>query len=338
MARAEAPKSPEKPPTQLGGASCFFRGLYVSAFGKHGHSRWIFWSCGLGVAVTVAALLAALFLLVWQSLPLLTHSGAGLVTASEWYYPQQLFGALSMIYGTAVVSLIALALAVPLSVGAAILSAEYLPPGPRLAVKSSIELLAGVPSVVYGLIGVIFLREWVYQALAPFDPISGDSLLTAGLLLAVMILPTITTLCDDALRSVPAAQRAAARGLGLTRAEAVLDVALPQAAPGILAAALLGLGRALGETVAVFLVVGRQDNQLPENAFSLTAWISPGQTLTSKLGGPETHLAYGDPLHWSAMIGLAILLLLLVGLCLAAAGSLERLMRQPAGDTMTEGT
>jgi len=299
--------------------------------------QWILWSCTFGVTVTLATLLAALLMLVWQSLPVFAHSGVGLLTGTDWYYPEQIFGALAMIYGTAVVSLVALVLAVPLALGAAVLSAEYLPPGPRLAVKSGIEMLAGVPSVVYGLIGVLFLREWVYKGLEPFDPISGDSLLTAGLLLAVMILPTITTLCDDALRSVPAAQRAAARGLGLTRAEAVLHIALPQAAPGILAAALLGLGRALGETVAVFLVVGRQDGQLPGNPFSLTAWISPGQTLTSKLGGPETHIAFGDPLHWSAMIGLALLLLLFVGVCLAAAWGLERMMRRNT-DPVAEAT
>jgi len=175
--------------------------------------RWILWSCAFGVVVTLATLLASLLLLLWQSQPVISHSGTDLLTGSEWYYPEQAFGALSMIYGTAVVSLLALLLAVPLAVGAAVLSAEYLPSGLRLTVKSGIELLAGVPSVVYGLIGVLFLREWVYHGLEPFDPISGDSLLTAGLLLAVMILPTIATLCDDALRSVPSAQRAAARGL-----------------------------------------------------------------------------------------------------------------------------
>ncbi len=296
---------------------------------KRRRPRFILWSCGFGVVVTVGSLVVALGMLILQSVPLMGHRGPAFVTENDWYYPEQAFGALAMIYGTTVVSFIALTLAVPLAVGASVFSSEYLPPGPRLAVKSGIELLAGVPSVVYGLIGVLFLREWVYHGFEPMDPISGDSLLTAGLLLAIMILPSVTTLCDDALRAVPAAQRAAARGLGLTRAETVLQVALPQAAPGILAASLLGLGRALGETVAVFLVVGRQDNQLPGNPFSLTAWISPGQTLTSKLGGPETHLAYGDPLHWSAMIGLALLLLVLVGFCLASAWGMERMMRRP---------
>lgn len=287
--------------------------------------RWITLSCYAGSTLVIASVLGTLGLLLSQIFPLLRHSGLTFLTGHEWYYPEGLFGSLPMLYGTITVSLIALSLAVPFGIGTAILSSEYLTRRPRVFVKSAIELLAGVPSVVYGLIGVLFLRNWVYDGFSAFDPISGDSLLTAGLLLGMMILPTITTLCDDALRSVPAAQRMAARGLGLTRAEAVLHIALPQAAPGILAASLLGLGRALGETVAVFLVVGRQDNQLPGNPFSLTAWLSPGQTLTSKLGGPEPHIAYGDPLHWSAMLGLVLILLMLVGLCLAAAWGVERM-------------
>src|SRR5262249_45972188 len=145
-------------------------------------------------------------------------------------------------------------------------------------------------------------------------PLSGDTLLTAALLLAVMILPTIMTLADDALRDVPSAQRLAARGLGLTHTEAVFSVTLPQAGRGICSAVLLGLGRALGETIAVFLVVGRQDNQWPESLWSLQPLIKAGQTLTSKLGGSETNIAYGDPLHWAAIVGLGLILLVVTGM------------------------
>jgi phosphate transport system permease protein len=218
-----------------------------------------------------------------------------------------------MIYGTVVVALIALVLAAPLGFGAAIFTAEYLPRRARLAVKVLIELLAGVPSVIYGLLGILLLRDWVYDVFAKFDPLSGDTLLTAGILLAVMILPTIVTLSDDALRGVSSAQRRAARGLGLTRAETVLAVAIPQAKRGLGAALLLALGRALGETIAVFLVVGRQDNNLPAHWLSLRAWLDSGQTITSKLGGSETNIAYGDPLHWAAIVGLALILLVMTG-------------------------
>jgi phosphate transport system permease protein len=272
-----------------------------------------------GLALAFLAGMLALF--VWQSLPVWRHAGAGYLTGSRWFFRAELFGALPMIFGSAVVALLALALTAPVGIGAAIFTTEYLPARLRLAVKIVIELLAGVPSVVYGLLGILFLRDWVYRALTPFDPLSGDTLLTGGILLAVMILPTVMTLSDDALRGVPAAQRHAARGLGLTRAETIWSVSLPQAWPGMVAAMLLGLGRALGETIAVFLVVGRQDNQ----PLALRSVIEAGQTLTSKLGGSETHIAYGDPLHWAAMIGLSlVLLVMVVAVTLAGSWLLER--------------
>ncbi len=268
---------------------------------------WIFSLIALGAI----GLLVGIF--IWQSLPAWHHEGWNYITGTKWFFRQQQFGTLPMIYGTIVVALIALLLAAPLGFGAAIFTAEYLPRRARLAVKVLIELLAGVPSVVYGLLGILLLRDWIYDGFAKFEPLSGDTLLTAGVLLAVMILPTIVTLSDDALRGVPAAQRRAARGLGLTHAETVLSIAIPQAKRGLGAALLLALGRALGETIAVFLVVGRQDNNLPEHLFSLRAWLGAGQTITSKLGGSETNIAYGDPLHWGAMIGLALLLLIMTG-------------------------
>jgi phosphate transport system permease protein len=235
-----------------------------------------------------------------------------------------------MIYGTLTVAFIALLLAAPIGIGAAIFTSEFLPPRLRIAVKITIELLAGVPSVVYGLLGILLLRDWIYELFARFELLSGDTLLTAGVLLGVMILPTVMTLADDALRSVPAEQRRAARGLGLTATETVLAVSLPQARRGLLAALLLGLGRALGETIAVFLVVGRQDNNLPANIFSPRGWLEAGQTLASKLGGSETNIAYGDPLHWGAMVGLALLLMMMV-LAVTLAGAWQRKVKYAAG-------
>jgi phosphate transport system permease protein len=260
---------------------------------------------------TLAVLSAMVGLLVYQSMPVWWHEGFGYLTGTHWFYRKDQFGALAMIFGTVVVSFLALLFAAPFGIGAAIFTAEYLPTRARLGVKIVIELLAGVPSVVYGLLAVLFLRNWVYCLLEPFEPLSGDTLLTAGIVLGVMVLPTVMSLSDDALRGVPAAQRHAARGLGMTHAETVLAVSLPQAFPSIVAALLLGVGRALGETIAVFLVVGRQDNQWPEALFSLRPLIEGGQTLTSKLGGSETHIAYGDPLHWAAMMGLGLVLLAL---------------------------
>jgi phosphate transport system permease protein len=265
-------------------------------------------------AVALLALAGMLVLFVVQSLPVWRHAGFGYLTGREWYFRRDQFGALPMLYGSAAVSAVAILLAAPIGIGAAVFTAEYLPRRARLLLKLVIELLAGIPSVVYGLLGILLLRNYVYSGLraAGLDPLSGDSLLTAGLLLAVMVLPTIMTLADDALQSVPAQQRQAARGLGLTRAQTVLSVSLPQARRGLVAAVLLGLGRALGETIAVFLVVGRQDNQWPANVFSLEPLISAGQTITSKLGGAETNIAYGTSLHWAAIVGLGLLLMVVV--------------------------
>lgn len=276
--------------------------------------------------LVLAALAGMVGLFVWQSLPVWGHEGIGYVTGARWHCRHDTFGSLAMIYGTIVVSLIAILLAAPLGVGAAVFTSEYLPQRLRLVVKAGIELLAGIPSVVYGLLGVLVLRNYVYDGLnwLGMQPLSGDMLLTAGLLLAVMILPTVMTLADDALRAVPGSQRQAARGLGLNHAQSILFVSLPQARRGLFAAVLLALGRALGETIAVFLVVGRQDNQFPESLLSLKPLLEAGQTLTSKLGGAETNIAYGDPLHWAAMVGLGLVLLVIVGSITLISGWLER--------------
>lgn len=273
-------------------------------------TRTISWFFSLA-AIAALALLVGIF--AWQSVPVWQAEGLTYVTGTRWFSRNQEYGALAMIYGSAAVSLVAMVVAAPIGIGAAIFLAEYVPTRARLVGKLLIELLAGIPSVVYGLLGILLLRDWVYETFERFEPLSGDTLLTAGILLAVMVLPTLVTLSDDALRAVPAGQRRAARALGLTRAETIWTVCLPQARQGLGAALLLGLGRALGETIAVFLVVGRQDGNLPKNWYSPIALLEPGQTLTSKLGGSETSIGYGDPLHWGAIMGLGLLLLLLTG-------------------------
>lgn len=273
----------------------------------------------------LAALGGMLLLFVLQSMPVWKHAGAGYLTGKRWFYRRDEFGTLPMLYGTATVSAIALLLATPIGIGAALFTAEFLPARPRLLLKLLIELLAGIPSVVYGLLGIMVLQKYVYSGLQKLglDPLSGDSLLTAGLLLAIMILPTVMTLADDALQAVPAAQRLAARGLGLTRAEVVLSVSLPQARRGLVAAVLLALGRAIGETIAVFLVVGRQDNQWPAHWWSFKPLMNAGQTITSKLGGAETNIAYSAPLHWAAIVGLGLLLMVIVAVITLMSAMLE---------------
>jgi phosphate transport system permease protein len=281
----------------------------VAAGRRYSITRWA--STGFS-ALALLALVAIVLVFTWQALPVWKLEGTGFVTGEKWFYRQDQYGSASMIYGTLAVALVAMILAAPIGIGSAIFCACFLPPRLRLGFKVAIELLAGVPSVVYGLLGILLLRDWVYEALERFDVLSGDSLLTAGILLAVMILPTLITLADDAVYQVPLSRRLAARGLGLTRTETILHVSLPHAWRGLLAALLLALGRACGEMIAVFLVVGRQDNQWPEKLWSPRPLIEAGQTLSTKLGSSETNIAYGHEIHWSAMVGVGLLLLFIV--------------------------
>lgn len=245
--------------------------------------------------------------LAWHGLPTLLRGGLTILTDADWAYRQQSFGAAAMIAGTAVVASIALLIAVPFGVGSALFISEIAGRRTRLLLKSLVELLAGVPSVVYGLLGIALLRPWIAElaAISGVELVQGDTLLTGGILLAVMILPTVTTFSEDAMAAIPRRNREAARGLGLTRGETILTVVIPAASPGIVAAILLALGRAAGETIAVFLVIGRADNRLPD---SFGALLQPGQTLTSKLGGSEINISLGDPVHTSALLTLALLL------------------------------
>ena len=261
------------------------------------------------VIVCMAVAGAMLYLLV-GSIPVLRHEGWKFFSASDWMYRHAEFGAASMLFGSLIVAVLALILSVPLAMAAATFISEICTRRVRILLKVAVELLAGVPSVVYGLLGVLFLREWIMNLFDRFkiDALSADTLLTAGVLLAVMVLPTITTLADDALHSVSQTAREAARGLGLTRAEAIVSVSVPQARPGLIGAVLLGFGRAIGETIAVFLVVGRADNM----PLSMKSIFDAGQTITSKIGGSETNIAVGDPLHTSALLALGLVLLVIV--------------------------
>ncbi len=243
-----------------------------------------------------------------ESLPVWKKEGLHFFSGKTWYYRNESFGLLPMVFGTLAVSLIALGLAVPMGLGTAIYISEYSGGKAQLFLKILVELLAGVPSVVYGLLGVLILRTWVSHT---FSLQSGDTLFTAGILLAVMILPTIVSLSHDALQGVPKRFRQASRAMGLSHVQTILHTLLPSARVGLISSFLLALGRALGETIAVFLVVGRADNRLPDSLFSLRPLVEAGQTLTSKLGGSEVNLAYGDPLHWGALCGAALILLLM---------------------------
>jgi phosphate transport system permease protein len=270
--------------------------------------RLPWWTVGLSGAGAVAAVGGLALVLGFVAVGL--HAGpvdwGTLLTSKVWYPQGPLFGVTAMLFGTAVVSGIALLLAVPLGRAAAVALSEQVPPRWARPLRTGVELLAAIPSIVYGLVGIALVRPFVAYV---GDVPGGDSLLAAGLVLAVMVLPTIVAGSVDALRAVPQDVREAARALGLTRSEVLRSAVLPLARPGLRAAVLLGLARALGETIAVFLVIGRADGRLPSPGHLLDALFHPGQTLTTKLGGPEPVLAAAVGPHRAALCAVALLLL-----------------------------
>jgi phosphate ABC transporter permease protein PstC len=231
--------------------------------------------------------------------------GAGVkLFSTEWNPSIQQYGILSMLYGTIMVTAIALLLAIPIGVFSAILISEVLPGKMRVFVKSALEILAGIPSIIYGLIGIALFSVWIGNL---FELSTGRTILTAGIILAIMILPIIITLTEEALQNVPVHYREAAIGLGLYKYEVITGTLLNIAKRDIMIAVLLGLGRALGETMAVMLVIGSID-RIPDPIMNV---LVPGQTITSKLGREISETAFGS-LHFDVMIFMGLLLLFAV--------------------------
>ena len=222
----------------------------------------------------------------------------------KWNPSENQFGILSMLYGSITVTLIALIISIPLGILTAIYISEILNERYRIYVKTVLELLAGIPSIIYGLIGVAFFSVWVGNF---FNLQSGRTLFTAGFLLSVMILPTIITLVEDSLNNVPQKYRETAKGLGLYPYEVIIHSVLPIAKKDISGSILLALGRAFGETMAVMLLIGSID-KIPSPFYNL---LAPAQTITSKLGREISESAFGS-IHFSALIFMGLILLIIV--------------------------
>ena len=284
---------------------------------------------GLFVLTLVALLVAAL---VADALPALSRAGEyRIFTSTDWTprpvptaadpHPRPTFGALTFVYGTVVTSLGAMLLAVPLGVAAATFLAEVAGPRLRAVGRVLVELLAAIPSVVYGFWGVVALAPAVQQlvTLAGGPNTGGYGLLTASLVLAVMVLPSVTAISFEACRAVPRSQREGALALGATHWQTIRAVVWPYARPGIAAASLLALGRALGEAVAVSMLVGNR----------AAVGLSPfalGDTIASRIA---TQLPEADePEFRAALVSLALVLLAVTALFnVAARRLLHRLTR-----------
>jgi phosphate transport system permease protein len=250
--------------------------------------------------------------LTWESRQSLARFGLHFLVTQTWDPVHQQFGALPYIFGTVVTSLIAIAIAFLVGVGGALFLVELAPRRLYGPVSSLVELLAAIPSVVYGLWGIFVLAPLLRIAIEPFlhnvfgfiplfsGPQIGIGLFAGGVILAIMILPTVTAISRDVIRTVPAPQREAALALGATRWEVIWSILLPYARSGIVGAVILGLGRALGETIAVTMVVGSLP-QITHELFGL------GYTIAAIIANEFTEATY--QLYLSSLFELGLVLL-----------------------------
>jgi phosphate transport system permease protein len=280
-----------------------------------------------GAAVFVLLLLSGvIFSLIQGSIPALQKFGFGFLFSERWNPVTENFGALPAIYGTILTSFIAMLIAVPVGLMIAFFLTELCPQWLRRPIGIAIELLAGIPSIIYGIWGLFVFAPFLQATLQPFlidtlgnlpgigslfaGPPYGIGMLTSGLILAIMVLPFITSITRDVFEAVPPVLKEAAYGLGCTKWEVVRNVVLPYARVGVIGGIMLALGRALGETMAVTFVIG--------NAHRISASVlAPGTTISATIANEFTE-AVGD-LYTSALIALGLILFVITFIVLAIA-------------------
>ena len=289
------------------------RGLADSMGGAPIGDRIYTWAITFFALCVPALLILIAIEITIAAWPALSRFGFGFLTSSEWNPVSGIYGAAPAIFGTLVTSAIALIVATPLALGVAIFLSEFAPAWLRQPVAFLVDLLAAIPSVVYGLWGIFvmvpLLREYVMPFLAdtlhlgatPFfsGPAYGPSILAGGLILAVMVLPYISAVSREVLLAVPRSQREAAMALGATRWETIWGAVLPYARSGIAGGVILGLGRALGETMAVTMVIGNR-NDISASLFA------PGYTMASQIANQFTEAT--DDLQLSALMAVGFVL------------------------------
>ncbi len=290
-------------------------------------------------AVLVLLILGGIIVsLVEGSLPALRRFGLGFVTSNAWNPVKEQFGALPAVYGTLVTSAIAMLIGVPVSFGIAIFITELCPISLKRPLGIAIELLAGIPSIIYGIWGLFSFAPLMQATVQPAlidtvgnvpwvgdlfqGPPYGIGTLTAGIILAVMILPFITSITRDVFETVPPMLRESAYGLGATTWEVVWKVVLPFSRVGVVGGVMLGLGRALGETMAVTFVIG--------NAHRIsTSILAPGTTISASIANEFTE-AVGD-IYTSSLVTLGLILFVITFVVLALARLMLARMNARAG-------
>ncbi|MER8531677.1 phosphate ABC transporter permease subunit PstC [Mesorhizobium sp. M1005] len=275
------------------------------------------------VLVILGGVAISLFAGSWQAL---SSFGFSFLTTESWNPVTEKFGALAPIYGTLVTAAIAILIAVPIGIGIAVFLTELCPRPLRRPIGIAVELLAGIPSIIYGIWGLFVFAPFLQTAIQPFiinvfhgvpglsslfaGPPYGIGLLTSALILAIMVLPFITSITKDVFDTVPAVLKESAYGIGCTTWEVTRRVVIPYTRIGIMGGVMLGLGRALGETMAVTFVIG--------NAHRISASLfAPGTTISATIANEFTE-ADGD-LYTSSLVSLGLILFVITFLILAAA-------------------
>jgi len=287
----------------------------------------IFRSITLIAACAVLVLLTGVIVtLVYGSLPAWRAYGWEFIVSQRWNPVTENFGALPAIYGTLLTSFIAMLIGVPISLGIAFFLTEICPNRLRRSIGIAVELLAGIPSIIYGIWGLFVFAPWFQAHLQPFlidnfanvpvlsqlfaGPPYGVGLLTAGLILSIMVLPFITSITREVFETVPPVLKEAAYGIGCTRWEVMRRVVLPYSRVGVIGAIMLGLGRALGETMAVTFVIGNAHRIVP-------SILAPGTTISATIANEFTE-AVGE-LYTASMVALGLILFFITFVVLVIA-------------------
>ncbi len=287
----------------------------------------VFRSVTHGAALLVLAILFAIAVsLMIGAWPAMREFGLGFVSSHSWNPVTEKFGGSAPIYGTVLTALIAMLLAVPIGLGIAVFLTETCPKSLRRPIGTAIELLAGIPSIIFGIWGLFILAPFLQQHVQPAliatfanvpvlnalfaGPPYGIGMLTAALILAIMVLPFITAVSRDVFDTVPPVLKEAAYGMGCTTWEVVRNVVIPHTRVGLIGGVMLGLGRALGETMAVTFVIGNAHKISP-------SLLAPGTTISATIANEFTE-AVGD-LYTSSLIYLGLILFVITLIVLAAA-------------------
>ncbi len=297
--------------------------------------RYLTRSAGIGVLMLLSGVIVSLII---GALPAFGKFGLSFLASERWNPVTEIFGALPAIYGTIVTSLIAMLIAVPVGLMIAFFLTELCPQRLRRPIGIAIELLAGIPSIIYGIWGLFIFAPFLQATLQPLlidtlggmpiigalfaGPPYGIGMLTAGLVLAIMVLPLISSITRDVFASVPVVLKEAAYGMGCTTWEIGRHVVLPYGRTGVIGAVMLALGRALGETMAVTFVIGNAHRFSP-------SLLAPGTTISASIANEFTEAA--SDIYTSALIALGLILFVIAFVVLAAARymllRIERRMR-----------